>query len=132
MNDKYTVPAQTRIGHVHLKVADLNRALQFILFGVISYVTRIILEWRFLTLIVIPLTTLLQVQISRFAKTNLIPLWSVLSPTNNKFFLKFTHKTTIFVVVNMQVFTTIPIPWGYSKTTTMTAPVPTPSRLFPD
>ena len=27
--DKYTVPAQTRIGHVHLKVADLNRALDF-------------------------------------------------------------------------------------------------------
>lgn len=27
--DKYTVPAQTRIGHVHLKVADLERALAF-------------------------------------------------------------------------------------------------------
>lgn len=27
--DKYTVPAGTRIGHVHLKVADLDRALQF-------------------------------------------------------------------------------------------------------
>lgn len=25
----YTIPAQTRIGHVHLKVADLERALQF-------------------------------------------------------------------------------------------------------
>lgn len=25
----YTVPAQTRIGHVHLKVADLDRALAF-------------------------------------------------------------------------------------------------------
>ena len=25
----YTVPASTRIGHVHLKVADLERALQF-------------------------------------------------------------------------------------------------------
>lgn len=29
-NEKnYTVPAQTRIGHVHLKVADLNRSLEF-------------------------------------------------------------------------------------------------------
>ena len=27
--EKYTVPAQTRIGHVHLKVADLDRALGF-------------------------------------------------------------------------------------------------------
>lgn len=27
--ENYTVPAQTRIGHVHLKVADLNRALAF-------------------------------------------------------------------------------------------------------
>ena len=27
--DKYIVPAQTRIGHVHLKVADLNRAMDF-------------------------------------------------------------------------------------------------------
>ena len=27
--DKYTVPAATRIGHVHLKVADLDRALGF-------------------------------------------------------------------------------------------------------
>ncbi|WP_375447122.1 VOC family protein [uncultured Fibrella sp.] len=25
----YTIPAQTRIGHIHLKVADLNRALGF-------------------------------------------------------------------------------------------------------
>lgn len=25
----YTIPAQTRIGHVHLKVADLQRSLQF-------------------------------------------------------------------------------------------------------
>lgn len=25
----YTVPAQTRIGHVHLKVSDLDRALEF-------------------------------------------------------------------------------------------------------
>ena len=25
----YTIPAQTRIGHIHLKVADLNRALAF-------------------------------------------------------------------------------------------------------
>jgi catechol 2,3-dioxygenase len=25
----YTIPAQTRIGHVHLKVADLDRALSF-------------------------------------------------------------------------------------------------------
>jgi catechol 2,3-dioxygenase len=29
MDNKYTVPAQTRIGHVHLKVADLQRALDF-------------------------------------------------------------------------------------------------------
>ena len=27
--NKYTIPAQTQIGHVHLKVADLERALQF-------------------------------------------------------------------------------------------------------
>jgi len=27
--EKYTVPAQTRIGHVHLKVSDLPRALAF-------------------------------------------------------------------------------------------------------
>jgi catechol 2,3-dioxygenase len=26
---KYTIPAQTRIGHVHLKVADLERSLTF-------------------------------------------------------------------------------------------------------
>jgi len=29
MNNPYTVPAQTSIGHVHLKVSDLNRALAF-------------------------------------------------------------------------------------------------------
>jgi len=29
MSNIYTVPAQTRIGHVHLKVADLDRALSF-------------------------------------------------------------------------------------------------------
>src|SRR4051794_32399705 len=29
MEDKYIVPAQTRIGHVHLKVSDLERSLQF-------------------------------------------------------------------------------------------------------
>ena len=29
MDGKYIIPAQTRIGHVHLKVADLNRALAF-------------------------------------------------------------------------------------------------------
>ncbi|CAG5003472.1 Catechol-2,3-dioxygenase [Dyadobacter sp. CECT 9275] len=29
MQPDYTVPAQTRIGHVHLKVADLDRALHF-------------------------------------------------------------------------------------------------------
>lgn len=28
-NTDYVVPAQTRIGHVHLKVADLDRALEF-------------------------------------------------------------------------------------------------------
>jgi catechol 2,3-dioxygenase len=28
-NEKYVVPAQTRIGHVHLKVSDLNRSLAF-------------------------------------------------------------------------------------------------------
>lgn len=27
--DTYTIPAQTRIGHVHLKVADLQRSLDF-------------------------------------------------------------------------------------------------------
>ena len=29
MRDDYIIPVQTRIGHVHLKVADLNRALNF-------------------------------------------------------------------------------------------------------
>ncbi len=29
MEEKYTVPAQTRIGHVHLKVKDLNRSMEF-------------------------------------------------------------------------------------------------------
>lgn len=29
MNSPYKVPAQTRIGHVHLKVANLERALEF-------------------------------------------------------------------------------------------------------
>lgn len=29
MKEKYTVPTQTSIGHVHLKVADLDRALAF-------------------------------------------------------------------------------------------------------
>jgi catechol 2,3-dioxygenase len=29
MKTDYTIPAQTRIGHIHLKVADLQRALQF-------------------------------------------------------------------------------------------------------
>lgn len=29
MNDKYIIPAQTRIGHVHLKVADIKRSLDF-------------------------------------------------------------------------------------------------------
>ena len=29
MEEKYTIPAQTRIGHVHLKVADLQRSLDF-------------------------------------------------------------------------------------------------------
>lgn len=29
MNGDYNVPAQVRIGHVHLKVADLERSLQF-------------------------------------------------------------------------------------------------------
>ncbi|MBL7845022.1 MAG: VOC family protein [Cyclobacteriaceae bacterium] len=27
--NKYSIPSQTRIGHVHLKVSDLNRALEF-------------------------------------------------------------------------------------------------------
>ncbi|MBK7870704.1 MAG: VOC family protein [Saprospiraceae bacterium] len=29
MNPSYTVPTQTRIGHVHLKVSDLERSLEF-------------------------------------------------------------------------------------------------------
>lgn len=29
MNNEYTTPAKTHIGHVHLKVSDLDRALQF-------------------------------------------------------------------------------------------------------
>ena len=29
MDTPYKVPAQTRIGHVHLKVANLDRALEF-------------------------------------------------------------------------------------------------------
>ena len=29
MDSKYIVPAQTRIGHIHLKVADIERALKF-------------------------------------------------------------------------------------------------------
>jgi catechol 2,3-dioxygenase len=29
MNTDYTIPAQTRIGHVHLKVADIKRSLDF-------------------------------------------------------------------------------------------------------
>lgn len=29
MNDNYKIPAQTRIGHVHLKVSDLQRSLDF-------------------------------------------------------------------------------------------------------
>tara|TARA_R110001606_G_scaffold144270_1_gene283672 strand:- start:365 stop:685 length:321 start_codon:yes stop_codon:yes gene_type:complete len=29
MENEYTIPALTRIGHVHLKVADLDRALDF-------------------------------------------------------------------------------------------------------
>ncbi len=29
MGNEYIVPVQTRIGHVHLKVSDLNRALEF-------------------------------------------------------------------------------------------------------
>src|SRR4029079_16572056 len=27
--EKYIIPAQTRIGHVHLKVADLDRSIKF-------------------------------------------------------------------------------------------------------
>lgn len=29
MNNEYTTPAQTHIGHVHLKVSDLDRSLEF-------------------------------------------------------------------------------------------------------
>ncbi len=29
MNSPYTIPAQTRIGHVHLKVSDLKKAMTF-------------------------------------------------------------------------------------------------------
>lgn len=29
MNENYTIPAQTRIGHVHLKVSDIERSLEF-------------------------------------------------------------------------------------------------------
>lgn len=29
MNNNYVVPAQTRIGHVHLKVTDLDRSIKF-------------------------------------------------------------------------------------------------------
>ncbi|HKK44703.1 MAG TPA: VOC family protein [Balneolaceae bacterium] len=29
MNNKYTAPAQTHIGYIHLKVSDLDRALEF-------------------------------------------------------------------------------------------------------
>ena len=29
MNNEYKIPAETRIGHVHLKVSDLDRALAF-------------------------------------------------------------------------------------------------------
>lgn len=29
MSENYIIPAQTQIGHVHLKVADLNRSLEF-------------------------------------------------------------------------------------------------------
>ena len=29
MDDKYIIPTQTQIGHVHLKVADINRSLGF-------------------------------------------------------------------------------------------------------
>ncbi len=29
MSQPYIIPAQTRIGHVHLKVADINRSLEF-------------------------------------------------------------------------------------------------------
>ncbi|MFZ1290883.1 MAG: VOC family protein [Melioribacteraceae bacterium] len=29
MNDKYKIPSQTRIGHVHLKVSDIQKSLKF-------------------------------------------------------------------------------------------------------
>lgn len=29
MSDNYNIPTQTRIGHIHLKVSDLDRALEF-------------------------------------------------------------------------------------------------------
>ena len=29
MSDQYTIPAKTRIGHVHLKVSDLERSMEF-------------------------------------------------------------------------------------------------------
>ena len=29
MDKKYIIPAQTRIGHVHLKVSDIKRSLEF-------------------------------------------------------------------------------------------------------
>lgn len=29
MDEKYIIPDQARIGHIHLKVADLNRSLEF-------------------------------------------------------------------------------------------------------
>ena len=29
MDNSYIIPAQTRIGHVHLKVSDINRSLEF-------------------------------------------------------------------------------------------------------
>jgi catechol 2,3-dioxygenase len=29
MNTDYSIPTQTKIGHVHLKVADINRSLEF-------------------------------------------------------------------------------------------------------
>jgi catechol 2,3-dioxygenase len=29
MSEQYIIPARTKIGHVHLKVADLNRSLEF-------------------------------------------------------------------------------------------------------
>ncbi|MFN7793646.1 MAG: VOC family protein, partial [Cyclobacteriaceae bacterium] len=29
MKSDYTIPSETRIGHVHLKVADLDRSLKF-------------------------------------------------------------------------------------------------------